>query len=281
MPIQVNNVFHAYLKKTPQVVGALKGVSLNIVDKSFVALIGETGSGKSTLAQHLNALLIPDEGTIQVDDFLITNNKRKNKKLKPLRKHVGLVFQFSEYQLFEETVERDVAFGPRNFGATEEEALKVSHESLLKVGLDESYFKRSPFELSGGEKRKVALAGILALNPDILILDEPTVGLDYSAAKEIMRLVNAMHNDGKTIILITHDMDLVIRYCDKAFYLEEGKLIFEGKPSDLFFSQKVGLSYPPLYELAVGLINKGYKIPLDQIHTVRDLLPYIKEHHNG
>ena len=200
MSIQVNHIFHTYFKKSPNAVLALNDVSLEIKEGEFVAFVGETGSGKSTLVQHFNALLIPDEGTIEVNNYLITNNKRKNKKMNLLRKEVGLIFQFPEYQLFEETVLEDVGFGPRNFGASLQEANKKAKEALSQVGLDISYYDRSPFELSGGERRKVAVAGILALDPDVLILDEPTAGLDYQASKEMMELVEKLHQKGKTII---------------------------------------------------------------------------------
>ena len=212
MPIKVDNLFYTYLPKTPNQTIALKGISFNIPDHSFVAFLGQTGSGKSTLMQNINALLVPQSGSIEVDEFKVAPNKRKNKNIKQLRKHVGLVFQFPEYQLFVETVEKDVAFGPKNFGDKNEEALKKAHDALISVGLNEKYFKRSPFELSGGERRRVAIAGILAINPDILILDEPTAGLDANGADAIMSLVKKMHENGKTIILVTHDMELVMKY---------------------------------------------------------------------
>src|SRR5574344_2298986 len=166
MPIQVNDLFYTYLPKSPIQTEALRGVTLEIESHSFCGILGQTGSGKSTLIQTLNALLIPTQGEVHVDDFIVSNKKNKNKKIKQLRKHLAIVFQFPEYQLFEETVEKDVAFGAKNFGANKEEALKKAHQALNSVGLDESYFKRSPFELSGGEKRRVAIAGILAIEPD-------------------------------------------------------------------------------------------------------------------
>ena len=211
MSIKVNRVSHSYYKKTPNEVLALDNVSLNIEDGSFVALVGETGSGKSTLVQHLNALLLPDNGTIDVNEYTIVSKKRKNKHLHDIRKHIGLIFQFPEYQLFEETVLKDVAFGRKNFGVKEAEALEKAKEALKLVKIDESYYERTPFELSGGERRRVAIAGILALDPDVLVLDEPTAGLDYEGSKYVMDLVKGLNNKGKTIILVTHDMDIVYR----------------------------------------------------------------------
>ena len=277
MPININHLFHTYLKKSPQRVEALKDINISIEDHSYVAFLGETGSGKSTLAQHLNALLLPDAGEIMIDDFVITPKKRKNKKIHELRKHIGMVFQFPEYQLFEETVEKDVAFGPLNFGSSKEEAIKLAHEALKKVGLGKSYCLRSPFELSGGERRRVALAGIFAIKPDILILDEPTVGLDHQGSKDIMNLVNKMYEEGTSIILITHDMSLVNEYVQKVFFLENGEVKFTGKPTELFASKDIDIEVPNLYRLVNKLNENGYNIDLNKIRTIKDLIPYIKE----
>lgn len=276
MPINVNNLFHTYLKSSPQRVEALKGVSLTIEDHSYVALLGETGSGKSTLAQHLNALLLPDSGELVIDDYVITPKKRKNKKIHELRKHVGMVFQFPEYQLFEETVEKDVAFGPLNFGSSKEEALALAHEALSKVGIDESYYQRSPFELSGGERRRVALAGIFAIKPDILVLDEPTVGLDHQGSKDIMSLVNKMYEEGTSIILITHDMNLVNEYVQKVFFLENGELKFTGKPTELFSNKEIEIEVPDLYRFVNKLNDNGYDIDLNKIKSLKDVIPYLR-----
>ena len=278
MSIKVNNIFHTYFKKTPNAVLALNDVSLEIKEHEFVAFVGETGSGKSTLVQHLNALLLPDQGTLEVNGFTITPNKRKNKKLQPLRKAVGLIFQFPEYQLFEETVLKDVTFGPRNFGFNLEEATQKAKEALALVGIDESYYERSPFELSGGERRKVAIAGILAIDPDVLVLDEPTAGLDYQASDEIMELVYSMYLKGKTIILVTHDMNLVYKYASKAFYIENAKIAFEGTPIELFQQGFHALEIPRLFFLTRELNKRGYHIPFDQVHSVQDVMDfYIKE----
>ena len=202
MSITFKEVEHIYSENTPFAYHALKGVNLKITDQSFTAIIGQTGSGKSTLIQHINALLLPTSGSINIDEYLITATDKPS-KLKPLRKKAGLVFQFPEYQLFEETIEKDIIFGPMNFGVSEEEAKKIAHNVLKTVGLDESYLNKSPFDLSGGQKRRVAIAGILAMNPDILILDEPTAGLDPQGTNEMMSLFKRINESGKTIILVT------------------------------------------------------------------------------
>ena len=283
MAIKVSDLFYIYNPKSPNRTEALNGVSLTIEDNSFVAFVGETGSGKSTLIQNLNALLLPNKGQIEVDDYIITPKKNKNKNIKQLRKHIGLVFQFPEYQLFEETVEEDVAFGVKNFGIKGEEALDKAHKALLSVGLDESYFKRSPFELSGGEKRRVAIAGILAIEPDILVLDEPTAGLDPKGVNEIMYLVSQMHRDGKTIILVTHDMDIVLKYCQKVFVLNKGQLAFEGNPNQLFAlnNEELSIEVPALYELARKLKDKGLKLDIENIHSIDDFVKqYMGDKHD-
>ena len=277
MAIEVKNLFYIYGRKTPYQQTALDDVSLTIPTGSFVGLIGRTGSGKSTLVQNLNALLIPTQGEIIVDEFHIGNKKRKNKKIKQLRKHLSLVFQFPEYQLFEETVEKDVAFGLMNFGYKQKEAIELAHKALLSVGLDEKYFKRSPFELSGGERRRVAIAGILAINPDILVLDEPTAGLDVKGSKDIMSLVKQMHEDGKTIIMVTHDMDLVLRYTEQCFVLKDGKVTFSGSTKQLFdtISDDSAIEIPPLFKLAKKLKDRGAPINIENIKNTEDLIKQV------
>ena len=276
MGIKVENVFYTYLKKASNSTLALQDVSLSIEKNDFVAIVGETGSGKSTLVQMLNALLIPDKGQVLVDDFVVSYKNRKNRKIRNLRKQVGLVFQFPEYQLFEETVEKDVAFGVKNFGAKNEEALESAHRALKSVGLDESYYQRPPFELSGGEKRKVAIAGILALNPDIVIFDEPTVGFDPASAKELMSLIVSMHQSGKTIIVVTHDMDLVNEYAQKVFMLEKGKLVYSGSTSNFYENilnnKWMEMEIPKIFKLALLLKEKGMDINLEEIHNIDDLV---------
>ena len=276
MGIKVENVFYTYLKKASNSTLALQDVSLSIEKNDFVAIVGETGSGKSTLVQMLNALLIPDKGQVLVDDFVVSYKNRKNRKIRNLRKQVGLVFQFPEYQLFEETVEKDVAFGVKNFGAKNEEALESAHRALKSVGLDESYYQRPPFELSGGEKRKVAIAGILALDPDIVIFDEPTVGFDPASAKELMSLIVSMHQSGKTIIVVTHDMDLVNEYAQKVFMLEKGKLVYSGSTSNFYENilnnKWMEMEIPKIFKLALLLKEKGMDINLEEIHNIDDLV---------
>ena len=279
MPIEVKNLFHTYLIKSPNPSEALKGVSLTIEDNSFNAIIGTTGSGKSTLIQHLNGLLIPTSGEVTVGEFKITSNKKKNKNTKQLRKHVGVVFQFPEYQLFEDTVENDVAFGPKNFGDNEEDALNKARNALKLVGLNESYFTRSPFELSGGEKRRVAIAGILAIDPDILVLDEPTAGLDPTSAIELMNLIESLYKAGKTIILVTHDMDLVLKYATKVFVLKDGLVTYEGSPLNLFneVDETHNIDIPMLYKLVKKLNENGWNIDISKIKNIDDLVSIIKE----
>ena len=278
MAIQIKDLRYVYLPKTPNANVALDGVSLTIPDNAFAAFIGRTGSGKSTLVQHLNALLIPTSGELEVDEFKIVSKKRKNKKIKELRKHLSLVFQFPEYQLFEETVEKDVAFGLKNFGVKNDEAIKLAHEALLSVGLDEKYFQKSPFELSGGERRRVAIAGILAINPDILVLDEPTAGLDVKGAKDVMSLVQKMHENGKTIIMVTHDMDLVMKYCNLVYVLKDGKLAYQGSTDKLFdqVGEDSAIEIPPLYQLAQKLKERGAPIQIENIKSVDDLISQVK-----
>ncbi len=282
MGIQVKNIFYTYQKKATNATQALADVSLEIKDNDFLAIVGETGSGKSTLAQMFNALLIPDKGDVLVNDYVINYKNRKSRKLRGLRKQVGLVFQFPEYQLFEETVEKDVAFGVKNFGVKGEEALNRAHEALKQVGLDESYFKRAPFDLSGGEKRKVAIAGILAIDPDILIFDEPTAGFDPQSSKDLMNLITEFHKNGKTIIIITHDMDLVNTYTKRVVMLERGQVTFDGTPNELFSHIKGydRLDTPSVIKVAEKLKEKGMDIDINQIHTNEDLVEAIKRWRN-
>lgn len=279
MGIKVNNVSYTYQKKASTATLALNDVSLEIYDNDFVALVGETGSGKSTLVQCFNGLIIPDNGEIVVDDFVVSYKNRKSRRLKNLRKRVGLVFQFPEYQLFEETVEKDVAFGVKNFGLKGEAALEKAHQALDLVGLDSSYYQRPPFELSGGEKRKVAIAGVLVIEPDILVFDEPTAGLDPKSSKELMALITKLHEQGKTIIVVTHDMDLVNTYAKRVLMLDHGKLVFSGTPNALFnhIQNYDRLDVPLLIKVAKKLKEKGMDLPVEGIHTIDDLLTYIKK----
>ena len=238
----------------------MSDVSLSIEDGSYTAIIGHTGSGKSTILQLLNGLLVPTEGSVRVFDTLITSTS-VNKQIRQIRKQVGLVFQFAENQIFEETVLKDVAFGPQNFGVSVEEAEAIAREKLALVGIDESLFERSPFELSGGQMRRVAIAGILAVEPSILVLDEPTAGLDPIGRKELMALFKKLHQDGITIVLVTHLMDDVAEFADQVYVMEKGKLVKGGKPSLVFqnveFMEKIQLGVPKITRFAQRLVDRG------------------------
>lgn len=279
MSIKVERLFHIYDYKGQNPFVALKNINLNFNEHFFSAIVGETGSGKSTLIQHFNGLLKPTFGEVQVNDFILNNSKKKNKKIKMLKKEVGIVFQFPEYQLFEETVEKDVAVGPKNFGFSENEAIKKAHECLSKVGLDETYYKRSPFDLSGGERRRVAIAGILALSPSILVLDEPTAGLDVKGEEEIMNLFMNMYQEGTSIILVTHDMDLVLKYAQNVIALNHGEVIFEGKPVDLFskLDETMAIEVPPIYQLAKKLNEQGFTLDMHNIHDAKSFVREVEK----
>ncbi|KXA59308.1 energy-coupling factor transporter ATPase [Streptococcus oralis subsp. dentisani] len=260
MGIALENVSFTYQEGTPLASTALSDVSLTIEDGSYTALIGHTGSGKSTILQLLNGLLVPSQGSVRVFDTLITSNS-KNKDIRQIRKQVGLVFQFAENQIFEETVLKDVAFGPQNFGVSEEDAEQIAREKLALVGIDESLFNRSPFELSGGQMRRVAIAGILAMEPAILVLDEPTAGLDPLGRKELMNLFKKLHQSGMTIVLVTHLMDDVAEYANQVYVMEKGRLVKGGKPSDVFqdvvFMEKVQLGVPKITSFCKRLADRG------------------------
>ena len=260
MGIILDNVSYTYQEGTPFASAALSDVSLTIEDGSYTAIIGHTGSGKSTILQLLNGLLVPTEGSVRVFDTLITSTS-VNKQIRQIRKQVGLVFQFAENQIFEETVLKDVAFGPQNFGVSVEEAEAIAREKLALVGIDESLFDRSPFELSGGQMRRVAIAGILAMEPRILVLDEPTAGLDPIGRKELMTLFKKLHQDGITIVLVTHLMDDVAEFADQVYVMEKGKLVKGGKPSLVFqnveFMEKIQLGVPKITRFAQRLVDRG------------------------
>lgn len=260
MGIILDNVSYTYQEGTPFASAALSDVSLTIEDGSYTAIIGHTGSGKSTILQLLNGLLVPTEGSVRVFDTLITPTS-VNKEIRQIRKQVGLVFQFAENQIFEETVLKDVAFGPQNFGASVEGAEAIALEKLALVGIDESLFERSPFELSGGQMRRVAIAGILAMEPKILVLDEPTAGLDPIGRKELMNLFKKLHQDGITIVLVTHLMDDVAEFADQVYVMEKGKLVKGGKPNLVFqqveFMEKIQLGVPKITRFAQRLANRG------------------------
>ena len=245
MEIKILDLFHVYNAKTDIENVALKGVSLELGDHFFTALVGKTGSGKSTLAQHLNYLLKPNSGSIEIGDFKISSNKKEMKKFKTLnlRKKVGYLFQFSENQLFSETVIKEVSFGPKNFGVKEQELKNVAIEALNKVGIDESFYERSPIELSGGEKRRIAIASVLASKPDILILDEPTAGLDSEGKENLINLLKDLYNEGISIILITHDMDVVYSCCETVIEMKDGNVVSVKETYDFFNEKKDDSTY--------------------------------------
>ena len=260
MGIILDNVSYTYQEGTPFASAALSDVSLTIDDGSYTAIIGHTGSGKSTILQLLNGLLVPTKGSVRVFDTLITSTS-VNKQIRQIRKQVGLVFQFAENQIFEETVLKDVAFGPQNFGVSVEEAEAIAREKLDLVGIDESLFERSPFELSGGQMRRVAIAGILAMEPSILVLDEPTAGLDPIGRKELMTLFEKLHQDGITIVLVTHLMDDVAEFADQVYVMEKGRLVKSGAPSLVFqnleFMENIQLGVPKITRFAQRLAERG------------------------
>lgn len=277
MGINVKNVVFSYQKKKP----LFNNLNLTIENKpQIITIVGETGSGKSTLVEMLNGILIPKSGEIEVFDQTIRH--KKNKNLKNVRKNVGLVFQFSEYQLFEETVLKDVMFGPSNYKELKKEAMNSASNALKLLNVDEALYDRPPFNLSGGQMRKIAIAGILALNPKILILDEPTVGLDAKAKQELIKiLVDLKTNEQKTIVIITHDMDLVAKMSERVIVLNQGKITYDGNPKDLFNNELVlknnSLDLPIIAKIAkqlkqAELINYS-SIPL----TLDELLKVI--HH--
>lgn len=260
MGITLEGVNYTYQAGTPFEGRALFDINLTIKEGSYTAFIGHTGSGKSTIMQLLNGLNIPTEGAVIVDDIKITANS-KNKEIKPVRKKVGLAFQFPESQLFEETVLKDVAFGPQNFGVSIGEAEQLAREKLAMVGIHEEFFEKNPFELSGGQMRRVAIAGILAMEPEILVLDEPTAGLDPKGRRELMTLFKELHQNGMTIVLVTHLMDDVANYADYVNVLEGGKLVRSGYPKEVFqdvaFLESKQLGVPKITKFAQQLVKRG------------------------
>ncbi len=236
MGIHFREVSHEYASYQVGDYQAINKITLSIEDENeFICLVGHTGSGKSTLAQHMNALIFPTEGEVEINGKVITKKRDKKVNYNLLRKHVGLVFQFPEYQLFEETVEKDIMFGPMNFKVSLEDAKIRAAEAIRLVGLNESYLRRNPFNLSGGEKKRVSIAGILAMDPDILVLDEPTSGLDPFGKRQLMELFqNIQKETKKSIIIITHDMDLVYEFANRVIVLNDGDLVYDGNEEDLF-----------------------------------------------
>ena len=261
MSIEVKHLTHVYMPGSPFEVKALDDVNLTINDGEFIGIIGHTGSGKSTLISHFNALEKSEPGHVFVNGMDLGD---KDTKLTDVRRAVGLVFQYPEYQLFEETVEKDIAFGPRNLKLDEKEIKHRVTEAMLLVGLDDSLRKASPFNLSGGQKRRVAIAGVLAMNPSILVLDEPAAGLDPAGRRSMLELIRGIHQSGVTVVMVSHSMDDVGKYCDRLYVLDHGRIQYQGTPAEVFEHgnelKKIGLDVPECAKLAAVLREKGFDI---------------------
>lgn len=287
MSIEARHLGHVYSPGTPFSFQALDDASVKIPEGKMTAIIGQTGSGKSTFVQHLNGLLVPTAGELEMLGRKILPGM-KIRDLKELRRQVGLVFQFPEYQLFEETIAKDIAFGPKNFGVPEEDALEQVKRILPVVGLDETYLDRSPFDLSGGQKRRVAIAGILVLDPEVLVLDEPAAGLDPQGSREMMELFSDLNcKEGKTVLLVTHDMEHVLKYCDHVIVMDQGKVAREADVQEFFshpeWLEAIGIDPPGIVRLQLKLKEKGMDLgdirlrDADLIQAIRDW----KENHSA
>lgn len=265
MSIDIKNICYTYMRGTPFEKKALDDVSVSIDKGEIVAVIGHTGSGKSTLVQHLNGLLKPDAGQVAVDDVNLAGKDAAAKKARQL---VGMVFQYPEHQIFAETVYEDIAFGPRNRGFQPEEVDKQVREAMAFVGLDfETFAKRSPFQLSGGQMRRVAIAGVVAMNPDYLVLDEPSAGLDPRSRNAVFKEIMALHQSrGIAIVLVTHSMEEAVKYAKRLLVINQGKILFDGNPADIFRNHQqklveVGMDEPQVFKLADLLRRKGMELP--------------------
>ncbi|MBO1515329.1 energy-coupling factor ABC transporter ATP-binding protein [Metabacillus bambusae] len=275
MDITIKNLEYRYQARTPFERLALYDINLSVKKGTYLSIIGHTGSGKSTILQHLNGLLKPTKGSIQIGEHIIEAGK-KQKHLKVVRSLVGIVFQFPEHQLFEETVEKDIAFGPMNFGVSEEAAIIKARETLEIVGLPESILQKSPFDLSGGQMRRVAIAGVLAMGPEVLVLDEPTAGLDPRGRKEIMDLFYRLQKEQNlTIILVTHSMEDAAKYSDEIIVMQKGTIEMHGTPKEIFSEadklSALGLDLPETVKLQRQLMDRGLlfnEIPLTIDETV-------------
>ncbi|MDD3570659.1 MAG: energy-coupling factor transporter ATPase [Lachnospiraceae bacterium] len=269
MSIKINNLTHIYNEGTAMAKTAIDDINLEISDGEFIGLIGHTGSGKSTLIQHLNALIKPSRGEILLNGVDINAEKSK---LKSIRQRVGLVFQYPEHQLFEMTVYKDVCYGPTNLGLSEVEIDQRAKKALETVGIGEEIYEKSPFELSGGQKRRVAIAGILAMQPDVLILDEPTAGLDPKGRDEILNAIDEMHKRlGIIVILVSHSMEDVARLVDRIIVMHHGKIVVTGTSKEVFGQAKmlesIGLAAPQVSYVMMGLKEKGFNVPQD-VYTI-------------
>ena len=278
MPIEVKHLTHVYMPRTPFEAKALSEVSLSILDGEFVGIIGHTGSGKSTLITHLNGLEHSEPGVVFVNGVDLGE---KGADLIAIRRVVGLVFQYPEYQLFEETVAKDVAFGPTNLGLDAGEISERVQTALKQVGLDPaSVSDKSPFELSGGQKRRVAIAGVLAMRPSILILDEPAAGLDPSGRRDMFNLIRGIHASGVTVVMVSHSMDDVGRLCDRLFVLNRGEIAYSGTPAEVFVHESklhaIGLDVPECAKLARRLRDAGFDMP-EGIYRTEDVCAAIMD----
>ena len=276
MSIKLSNIYHTYSKGTPFERLALQDVSLEIAKGEIVAIIGHTGSGKSTLVQHLNGLLKPDKGTAAIDDIDISS---KGVQAKNARQQVGMVFQYPEHQIFAETVFEDIAFGPRNKGFNEEEVAKAVREAMAFVGLDyDTFAQRSPFQMSGGQMRRVAIAGVVAMNPDYLVLDEPSAGLDPRSRNAVFREIMDLHKSrGIAIVLVTHSMEEAVKYANRLLVVNAGKVLFDGEPAAIFKEHgaelvQVGVDVPQVDKLADLLRQRGLAVP----EGIKDELALVK-----
>ncbi len=268
--IKVSDLTYCYGKGTPFEKVALDNVSFNIEKGEFVAIIGHTGSGKSTLVSHLNGLLRADSGTVELDG---ENIFKKGYNLRSVRFKVGLVFQYPEYQLFEETVYKDIAFGPKNMGLSDEEVKERVIWAAKALEIKPEILNKSPFELSGGQKRRVAIAGVIAMRPEVLVLDEPAAGLDPAGRDRVMRLITDYRDrTGSTVVIVSHSMETAARYADKVVVLNNGKIFMCGSPDKVFSRadeiEKIGLSLPPVTRLVHSLIKEGYDLP-ENIYTAQ------------
>lgn len=275
MKIRFDHVSFNYNKKDNK---ALDDINLIFDKNEIVFIMGHTGSGKSTLVQHLNGLLFCNEGEVDVDtetNKFVLNSQIKERKINDLRRQIGLVFQFPEYQLFETTVLKDVMFGPINFFKDTDKAKEMAINALNKVGIDESYYDRSPFDLSGGEKRKVAIAGVLASNPSIVILDEPTSSLDPVSTIETMNLIKSLKEEGKLVIVISHDTDLCYEYADRVIFMNKGKVLLDTKATEAF-NDKYILEKANLIEPFVNRVKRILKIEDKTIRSIKELKEVIK-----
>lgn len=279
MQIKTFNLGHTFGIGTISEFKALKNINLSFKQGEFIAIIGHTGSGKTTLIEHLNGLSKPTVGEVHIDNTIINSNKKqKLKNIKDIRKRVGIVFQFAEYQLFEETIEKDIIFGPINMGASKDRSKVLARQYIQLVGLSPDFLPRSPFALSGGQKRRVALAGILAMEPDILIFDEPTAGLDPEGAKQMYEIFQTLNAQGKTIIIVTHDLDHVLEYSHRTIMLANGQVVKDGLTSEVLFDINLLLKYylhPPKLVTLINDLNQRCNLKVPHFQTIKQLTDWV------